>query len=55
MNSYIHSNESTISSEYLFEHGLIDDIVERKRQKDYIYNIFKIFTNNEILKGENNE
>jgi len=35
------------TAEYLLEHGLIDDIIERKIQKDYLYRVFSTFCCNE--------
>jgi acetyl-CoA carboxylase carboxyl transferase subunit beta len=35
------------TAEYLLEHGLIDDIVERKNQKDYLRRVFSTFCFNE--------
>jgi len=43
------------TAEYLLEHGLIDDIIERKNQKHYLYTVFNTFCFNEESEDKQEE
>ena len=39
-------------SEFLLEHGMLDDIVDRRQMRDFIINALKFMVNTEIVNSE---